>query len=337
MVRSDRMIRSATLADKKIWDSRVAHPLQSWSWGEFRQKTHVDVVRRLCEQPHADVSCWQLTFHRIPHTPWVIGYFPKGPLPTKEMLDDLTHIGKQKRAIYIQFEPDVTVNSRTSIIHHQFLRPSHHPLFPKYSFILDLTKSEDALMSAMSQKTRYNIRLAQKHGVEVKEDNSSAAFSAYLRLTKQTTGRQKFFAHSLEYHRYMWETLRTSGIARLFTATYKKNILAAWILFVWNDTLYYPYGASSREHREVMAPNLLLWETARWGKRAGLSHYDLWGALGFTPDPSDPWYGFHKFKEGYSPQLVEFVGSYDLVINPTLYPLYTAVDSLRWFILGLTR
>ena len=129
--------------------------------------------------------------------------------------------------------------------------------------------------------------------------------------------------------------MRGAGIAHLFTATYQGKTLAAWIIFAYGKTIYYPYGASSREHREVMAPTLLLWEIARWGKSHGFTSFDLWGALGPNPDPRDPWFGFHRFKQGFNPQLVEFVGSYDLVINPLLYQLYKLADILRWAILKL--
>ena len=274
-----------------------------------------------------DVVClqdWQLTFHNIPYTPWTIGYFPKGPKPTKQMIEKLIQFGKQKKAIFIQLEPNVLDGNVP-------LRPSHHPLFTKYTFVLDLTKSEDTLLAAMHPKTRYNIRVAQKHGVVVGEHND--AFESYLALTKETTSRQGFYAHNETYHRTMWDIMRKAGIAHLFTASYHGEILSAWIVFVYGDTVYYPYGASSRSHREVMAPTLMLWEIARWAKKKGLKKFDLWGALGPTPDENDPWYGFHRFKQGFNPRLVEFIGSYDLVINAPLYTLYTIADTIRWGVL----
>jgi lipid II:glycine glycyltransferase (peptidoglycan interpeptide bridge formation enzyme) len=299
----------------------MTHPLQTQAWGDFRRAMGIDVER---------LGDWYLTFHRIPYTPWTIGYFPKGPAPTQKMTDELLALGKQKNAIFIQLEPNVTSNLRSTIYD---LHPSHHPLFTKYTFVLDLTKSEDELLAAMHPKTRYNIKVAQKHNVIVAEDNSPAAFKEYLRLTQETTSRQGFYAHNKTYHKTMWEIMHKSGIAHLFTATYEGEVLSAWIVFVWGDTIYYPYGSSSRDHREVMAPTLLLWKIATWAKQKGLKHFDLWGAMGPNPDPSDPWYGFHRFKQGFNPRLVEFIGSYDLIINKPLYFLYTITDRIRWGIL----
>lgn len=292
----------------------ISHPLQSQAWGDFRKAMGIDVVR---------LNDWQLTFHKIPHTSWTVGYFPKGPKPTQKMIDALIKLGKQKKAIYIQIEPNTTEKVN--------LTPSHHPLFTKYTFILDLTKSEDELLAAMHPKTRYNIRVAQKHNVVVKEDNS--AFSEYIALTKETTERQGFYAHNERYHRTMWNIMHKAGIAHLFVARYNGETLSAWIVFVWGDTVYYPYGSSIRNHREVMAPTLLLWEIAKWAKKQGIKYFDLWGAMGSNPDPHDPWYGFHRFKQGFNPHLVEFAGSFDLVLKPFHYKLYILADTLRWKIL----
>jgi lipid II:glycine glycyltransferase (peptidoglycan interpeptide bridge formation enzyme) len=298
----------------------MTHPLQSQAWGDFRKAMGIDVVR---------LNDWQVTFHKIPYTPWTVGYFPKGPAPTKKMTDELLALGKQKNAIFIQIEPNTTEKVN--------LKPSHHPLFTQYTFVLDLTKSEDELLGAMHPKTRYNIKVAQKHNVKITEDNSPAAFKEYLRLTEETTSRQGFYAHNPNYHATMWDIMQKKGIAHLFTASYESRVLSAWIVFVWGDTVYYPYGSSSRDHREVMAPTLLLWEIARWAKQKGLKYFDLWGAMGPTPDVHDPWYGFHRFKQGFNPRLVKFAGSFDLVIRPFLYSCYTLADTIRWKFLKLTH
>jgi len=114
-------------------------------------------------------------------------------------------------------------------------------------------------------------------------------------------------------------------------------VLTAWILLKLNKTLYYPYGASSREHRELMANNLMMWEVIKFGKKEGCDLFDMWGSLGPDPDKNDPWYGFHRFKEGYGAELVEFVGSWDLVINPALYWIYRSGNKMRWMVLRLKK
>jgi lipid II:glycine glycyltransferase (peptidoglycan interpeptide bridge formation enzyme) len=63
----------------------------------------------------------------------------------------------------------------------------------------------------------------------------------------------------------------------------------------------------------------------------------MWGALSENPDSDDPWFGFHRFKKGYGAKLVEFVGSWDLVINPAAYQGAKIVDKARWLYLGFKR
>lgn len=311
------------------------HPLQSKEWGEFREATGIKVVA---------TDSLLLTIHPVPHTPFTIGYYPKGPMPTSSMINELKRVGKENNCIFIQIEPEVEGSKNYEArIRNLGLIPATHPLFTRYTFVLDLTQSEDELLKGMHQKTRYNIRLAEKKGVTVKEETSDEMFESYLKLSRETTDRQKFYAHTQKYHQIMWQVLGNKKIdknkltAHLFIAEFEKEPLVAWILFVYKDTLYYPYGASSNKHRELMASNLMMWEAIKFGKKLGLKKFDMWGALGTVPDEKDPWYGFHKFKQGYGARHVEFIGSYDLVLNPVAYKLYVIADKLRWILLRVKR
>jgi len=269
--------------------------------------------------------------------PYTVGYCPKGTWPDDLQLAGLRDLGEREKAIFIKIEPDVSVPPKTKndieglkhvLINHGCVEG--RALFTKYSFIIDLRKSEQELLSAMKQKTRYNIHLAEKHGVEVTEDNSSEGFEAYIKLLKETTSRQRFYAHGENYHRKMWDTMKNAGIAHLLKATYKGEVITTWILFHYKNRLFYPYGASSRKHREVMASNLVMWRAMLFGKSLNCHSFDLWGALGPDPDPKDSWFGFHNFKAGFGGDHAEFAGSFDLVINPQLYRLYTKADVWRW-------
>ena len=339
--------RELSIQEKDTYNIIVSHPLQSWEWGAFREKTGVEVNRFGTFSNNALREGFQVFFHSIPKTPFTIGYIPRGALITKEMLAELERIGDYHNCIFVKLEPNVSINdpmllkipgaetfsAKRFALQHPKLKVSKKPLFTPFTFQIDLTKPEEALLSQMNQKTRYNIRLAQKKGVTIQEDNSEKAFEIYLKLTMETTKRQKFFAHNETYHRTMWQILKPSGIAHLLTATYNQKIITTWILLLFNNTLYYPYGASSNNHREVMASNLMMWEAIKWGKAQGAALFDLWGALGPNPNPKDNWYGFHRFKAGYGGKLVEFIGSYDYVLKPALYPIYNVAEKMRWFYL----
>ena len=338
------MIKPVTEEYKEAFNKAASHPLQSWEWGEFRKKTGNEIVRLAVFEGKKLTDAIQITLHPIPPTPFKVGALIKGPKPTPEILAALKDLAKQENLIFTKIEPNFLINidgreidqkGTSSIIN--LLKKSGgisgRRLFTKTSFWINLTPPEEDLLKGLSSKTRYNIRLAQKHGVEVVEDNSDKAFEKYISLTKETVQRQGFYAHTERYHRLMWEVLHKNiiakgekPIARLLTARYKREIITCWIVFVWHDFLYYPYGASTEKYKNVMANNLIMWEAIRYGKKLGLKTFDLWGR--------EEGKGFTKFKEGYNPKIVEFLGTWDLITSPLYWP-YRAAESLRWTLLRL--
>jgi len=295
----------------------MAHPLQTTEWGEFRKEWGNEILT---------TEFGIITLHKIPFTKFKIGIFEKGPKPTKEMLDQLKKLGEEKNIVFIKLEPNIERDDSIIKLLLESGLARGKTLFTPTTFWIDLTKSEEELLASFSSKTRYNIRLAQKHGVDVRIDNSNKAFEKYLELTEETNKRQGFYSHTPRYHRLMWKHLK-GNIANLLRASYKGEIITTWILFTHDNFLYYPYGASTDKYKEVMANNLMMWEAIKFGKKQGLTTFDLWGR--------EEGKGFTKFKEGYNPRVVEFVGSWDLVINKPIYYLYRMAEKVRWWILRL--
>lgn len=283
------------------------HPLQSKEWGEFRAENGNLVSR---------VDDFQIVWSKIPHTSFYFGYCGKCQIPSDKDVTNIKNEAKKIGGIGIRFEPNALEGNMPK----GFVRGRR--FFTPQTFCLDLTQTEEELLKNMHQKGRYNIRVAQKHNVVIKE---SKDIDIFITLSNQTQKRQGFYAHDEKYFRNMWKHLREK-IAHLFVAEYEGQILAAWIVFKYGDTIYYPYGASSDKHRNVMATSLMLWETALWGKKNGCKIYDLWGV--------EEGKGFTKFKEQFGPTLVTFVGTYDLIINPLFYWLFRLMENLRWQILG---
>lgn len=347
-----RGMKIAEIKDPKYrrqFNAVVWHPLQSWEWGEFRKKTGVIVERWGVWEKRRLKSAFQITIHPVPKTSYTVGYLPKSLFPSRAQVQVLEKVAKKHNCIFIRVEPKVEaqeVNNRQFNYLKRWGFAKGRRLFTKYNFVLDLTKSEEELLQQMKSKTRYNIRLAQRKGVEVRIDNSKKAFARYLTLMEETTKRQGFYAHTREYHEKMWESLKRSSKregkksnkqlkADLMLARYRDEIVTTWVLFQFGETMYYTYGASTRKYRQVMANNLVMWEAIRLAKERGCKYFDMWGALGPNPSKNDPWYGFHRFKEGYGGRLVEYVGTYDLVIRPVLYRWFRLVESLRWKVLKL--
>ena len=289
------------------------HPVQSREWGEFREKAgnKISWVKDLL-----------VVWSNIPKTPWYFGTLLKSRMPKLEDIKRLRDEAIKVGGVGIRIEPDVQKGKMPEglVRGRRFFTPK--------TFWLDLTKDEEQLLAAMHPKARYNIRLAEKHGVIIEEDNSATAFEEFWKLTDQTAKRQGFYAHDKKYFTLMWNALKEK-VAHLFVAKYQGEILAAWIIFKYDDKIYYPYGASSDQHRELQAPSLMLWKTAMWGKAQECKIYDLWGV--------EEGKGFTDFKIKFGPKTVEFVGTYDLIINPLLYWVFRLMEWIRWQILDSLR
>lgn len=340
------IVREVRDSEKEQFNLKAVHPLQTWEWGEFRKRTGNEVVRLGAFEGQELRAAYQLTVHRIPKSDFTVMNFLRGPLPDKIVVEALRKYGRERNSIFVKLEPNVFRGveekeaSRFEEIENFLGENGAVPgkaQFARYTFVLDLRKTEDQLLEQMEAKTRYNVRLAQKHGVTVSEKNDESTWETYWKLTEETTKRQRFYAHNREYHETLWKTLASSGLLHLMAAEYQGQILSTWLLFLFHDTLYYPYGAWSGEHKEVMANNLMMWESIRFGKAHGATSFDMWGAAGPETPSDDPWWGFTRFKEGYGGKLVEFFGSYDLVLNPPMYSLYKLADRARWKLLRVRK
>ena len=350
------MTKKVIEKDRETFNKAAVHPLQSWEWGGFRKETGNEVVRLGVYKSNKLIDAIQVVFSKVPKTNFKVGTVIRGSKPTMEMLDALKKLAKEENAIFIKLEPNVPVSvdgekwivdSKKNTIHHtqptnsskekliKFLREngavSGKTLFTPTSFWIDLTKDEDEMLKGFHSKTRYNIRYAQRQGVKVIEDNSDKAFEKYIELMRETVERQGFYAHTEKYHRLMWKYLyqnmvdrNAKPIAHLLSAIYQKEIITTWIVFVWQDFLYYPYGASTDKFKNVQANSAMMWEAIRFGKKLGLKTFDLWGR--------EEGKGFTRFKEGFNPKVVEFIGTWDLITSPLYWP-YRGAEFFRWQLL----
>ncbi len=330
--------------EKDQYNSVITHPIQSWEWGDFLTGEGHKVYRLGIFENNKIIGGYSLNFHTIPKTNFKIGVFQKGPRVDQEMINNVTRISHQENALFVKFEPEViqkTYDEFSNETNHNI--PMDFPnmvISPKvafypFTYLVNLTKSEDQLLENMHTKTRYNIKVANRHNVQIVEMTNDAGFEIYLKLLFDTTKRQGFYLHSTNYHRHLWEILKKTSIPHIMLAQYNGQTLSAFMIFTYKNRLFYPYGASLDVHRETMASTLLMWETIKMGKKLGCTQFDMWGSLGPKAHESENGYGFHRFKQGFGGQLVQFVGSYDLVIDQPKYQIYNLVDKYRWKFLHL--
>lgn len=310
--------------DRERINAVATHPLQSWEWGEARKKMGITIVRIGEFHNQVLTNIFQISFHNIPLVERTIGYVPKSVFPSLNAQEYIKKVALQRKAVCVKFEP----NSNKSNRDFGLLVPAKHALFPSWTQVLDLSRSEKEISEKMKQKTRYNINLSQRKGVEVKEMTNRDGFEIYSDLYFKTTARQNYKGHTKEYHQMVFNELKDS-ISHIFVAWYKGVPIAAYHFFIFNKVGYYTYGGSSLDYKNVMGSNLLMWEVIKYCKKHGCTSFDMWGSLPPGYDSSTPWGGFTRFKEGFGTDFVEFEGSYDIVINKPLYATYNIAQSIR--------
>jgi lipid II:glycine glycyltransferase (peptidoglycan interpeptide bridge formation enzyme) len=336
--------------DQIEWDGFVgaqswAQFEQSWDWGAF-QESRGNIVRRFfLEERQTTVAAVQLI--RYPRRFGLNYWFaPRGPIFSKEVLgraastvgnlrkvliELLEHLLKQDwpgYSLFFRFEPLVSLADGKEITPLRFQRT--HAMSPACTLLLDLKQTEDELLAQMHTKTRYNIRVAQKHGVTVRE-GGIADIESFLELTRETGERDEFTPQNLAYLKATYTYLVKTGGARLRLAEYEGRVLSANMEMKYGDTVTYLHGSSSSSSRQVMAPYLLQWEAIRKARQEGHAVYDWWGLnpelisnYYFKPT----WAGITRFKLGWGGKRMTLMGTWDLPINRALY--YAAFPKLLW-------
>lgn len=321
---------------KSEWDRLIdqtpeTHILQSAAWGELKSAFGWRVVRVTKGQCGA-----QILFKRLP-VGLSMAYIPKGPVGPKTDWNDLWSevdlICSRERAILLLVEPNLfeeRTGNHSSNLPSGFV-PAIQSVQPRRTIVIDLMGDETDLLARMKQKTRYNIRLAQKRGVQVR---SSQDMGAFYKLMKETGERDGFGVHSLEYYQRAYELFYPLGKCELLFAFYDEEPLAALIVFSQSKTAWYFFGASSSRYREYMPTYLLQYEAMRWARARGCLHYDLWG----VPDVdeteleenfihrTDGLWGVYRFKRGFGGELRRAVEPWQRIYQPVFYPLY------RWWV-----
>lgn len=357
------------ITSPKTWNTLIAalphsHILQSWEWGDFKSRYGWQAQRWVWNEGQAAAQ----VLTREVFDGLRVMYVPKGPLLDwgndslrAQVLDDLQALAQHERAILIKIDPDIAlpappvppialqsargettemrdggdIGGVTSDLRLRTWRLSSDQIQFRNTVILDLRPSEAQLLERMKQKTRYNIRLAEKKGVRVRSGlGSPADLDLLYRMYAETSVRDGFVIRSKDYYRDAWSTFIQAGLARPFIAEVEGQAVSALVLFIFARTAWYMYGMSREAHREKMPNHLLQWEAMRWAKAQGCERYDFWGAPDEF-DSSDPMWGVWKFKEGFGGQVVRHIGAWDYPASPLLYRLYTVVlprvlSLMRW-------
>ncbi len=312
------------------WDAFIqhhpeAHLLQTGLWGDLKQDFGWQPVRLLAGDCGA-----QILFRPLP-LGLAFAYLPKGPLGDvagwQSLWKAVDRVCRSRRVVLLKVEPDF--NEPLSPIQRQLFDPfvPSDPVQPRRTILVSLAGSEDQWMEHMKPKTRYNIRLAERKGVEV---HPSGDLDVFYNLVEVTSQRDGFGVHQRAYYQKAYELFYPRGQCELLIARFEGRPLAGLMVFAQGRRAWYLYGASNDEERSRMPAYLLQWEAMRWAARQGCQEYDLVGVpdeeeaaleAGFTSRSEGLW-GVYRFKRGFGGELVRSAGAYDRGYLPFATRLY---------------
>lgn len=241
----------------------------------------------------------------------------------EELMEASKKLAKEIRAYVIKIDPDVPssntdfakmledVGFQTRITGKNF-----EAIQPRYVFRLYLNgRSEEEIMASFHQKWRYNIRLAQRKGVEIRLCGKEMV-EEFARIMIETGVRDNFATRPPEYFAAMLDNLGDK--CRLYMAFHEGKPIAGTLAILYGDKVWYLYGASSNEHRNLMPNYLLQWSMIQWAIENNCRVYDFRGVSGDISE-DNPHYGLYRFKKGFGGEFTEFVGEYDYVMNKVSY------------------
>lgn len=318
--------------------------LQSVYWQKFQES----VGRKTFRLEENDENGGIVIFsNAIVHTLPAVGdyfYIPRGPVleipnkiqisnsKIKNFLASLVKLARENKIGWIRIEP----NDREdlSLIGENLprgvkIKKSAVDMQPREILVMDISGSEEELLAGMKQKTRYNIRLAEKKGVKISALQDNKEIDDFLKLVEITSKRDKITAHPESYYRKMFDVIPPE-VLKLYVARYEGKIICANLVLFFGGTATYMHGASDNEYRNVMAPYLLQWQQIRDAKKERCTRYDF-GGVKVKNESGKSWAGVTKFKTGFAPETkpVEFPGCWDIIINPFKYNLYRILQKIK--------
>lgn len=330
----------------------ISHVLQTWEWGQVKAHFGWQPVPRLWQTANGEVEAAAMVLERALVLPGLqktyrVLYIPRGPLLRTwsderlraKVLHDLRQFAIDRKAIFIKIDPEVEQGRgisddpsavdnllarelRTELRQFGWINSPEQVQF-RNTIVVDLRPEPEELLSRMKQKTRYNIRLAERKGVSVRSGGVQD-IELLNRMYAETALRDDFTIRERNYYQLVWETFYNAHMADFLIAEVEEKPVAAAIIFRFAGRAWYMFGMSAGAHREKMPNHLLQWEAMLKARREGCYAYDMWGAPDAFNETDEMW-GVYRFKEGFGGEVVRYIGAWDLPVQRGVYWLYTQV------------
>jgi len=342
-------LRPATDADLPAWQELLGRSatgdfLHDWAWADVAAFDGQPQRRYVAEEGGELVALAAAQVRRlplgrgfwyVPHGPVLDHRHPKAPERLRAVVIGLREVARAGGAIAVKLEPRVEAGSDDAGLYGG-LRLRHDPrgLQVGQTRIVELG-SDYELLAGFDKDTRWSVRRAQRDGVEVREVRDAsdrATVDALHALVLDTQRRAGFPIPPLERYRTAWAALAGAGRARILEAWLDGQRLAAGMLILEGEQSFYQFAGSAREEPgepKHYASYLLQWEMLRRARELGSRRHDLWGIAPEGAGPEHAWFGVGHFKKGFGGRAVAWAGTWDIVVDPTLYRLRAAAARMR--------
>jgi lipid II:glycine glycyltransferase (peptidoglycan interpeptide bridge formation enzyme) len=349
--------RPATDADAEAWQAFLAATpsgdfLHDWAWAEVATFDGQPQRRYLLEEDGAIVAIGApqerpvlggRAFWYVPHGPVLDWASPAAGERLRGIVVGLREAARARRAVAVKLEPRLETDApELAALRGRGLRATGEALQVRQTRLVELA-DDDALLAGFDKDTRYSVRRAEREGVriELTEDPSDrASIDALHALVGETQRRAGFPMPPLDRYRVAWRALAGAGRAVILEARREGELLASGMVVIEGDRSFYLFSGSRREERgepKRYASYALQWAMMRLARERGARVHDLWGVAPPGAGPEHPWHGVGLFKKGFGGREVTWAGSWDLVVDPTLYRLRAATGMARAWLRRLRR
>ena len=325
------MIRFASRDEIKNWNDRVlANPdggnvFQGYEFAEQKKlggwKPRFIVVNDIA------ITVLEKKFLGM----YALWYLPKGPGITSmgelgEVLGLLHDFAMKHGVFALKIEPELIKKDETLADLLKLKLVKVRPIQPNFSTVtLDISKDLDAVMASLNQKGRHAIHRAERDGVTVSRVPANEANCRQMYKLLAETAAGSFGIRSYNYYKIFWQRYEKAGIGQLFFAYVEDKPVAGAYAMTFGQKSTYKDGASIRNRTVYGASHLLQWEVIKWAKEKGSLLHDFCGAPPSDQinNPDHPHYGIGRFKTSFNKDVTDYIGAYDLPINPPIYALWS--------------
>lgn len=307
---------------------------QSLEWAELKKPNWIPEVILAEDEDKNIIGSLCVLIRKMPIFGNIM-YSSRGPVcdihdleAMKQLTDGAKELAEKYKAMALRIEPDILSSDKkfreiVTTLGYKIkddAKDFKDEIQPRYVFRLDIKdKTEEEVMKGFKQKWRYNIRLAGRKGVEIKE-GTREDLKDFHRIMIETGKRDGFITRPLEYFEKMYDVMGPEHM-KVLMAYYEGKPISGVIPIFYGNKTWYLYGASSNEHRNLMPNYLLQWEMIKMAIARHDDMYDFRGVSGVV-DENHPQYGLYRFKQGFGATFTEFIGEIYIPYKPLTYKLY---------------